>query len=505
MINILKNPKGSRLAFHALLVFLSFAFVPSKTQAGEGITFHKNIASIIWNNCSNCHRPGQAGPFSLLDYNDVRKRARQIKEVVIDGYMPPWHAKSEHLSYKDARKLGARDKKLLLDWIEQGLEEGNVSDAPERPKFPNGWLAGEPDMVVSMPEVYEVYADGPDIYRNFVFPLSNKETLWLKAIEIRPTARPVVHHVLYFVDSSGKARERDARDAKPGFSGMGFTSRLKPVGGWAVGGTAKMLPDGMAFEVPPNSDIVLQTHFHPSGKPEKEATSLGLYLSEKPATRPFTGIQLPPKFGALAGIDIPAGESHYSVKDSFEIPVDVEAFGISAHAHYLGKQMEMKAITPNGSEIELVRIDDWDFNWQEGYVFSKPVKLQAGTRIEAEVVWDNSEQNLFNPNSPPKRVKWGPFSYDEMGSVTLRVSPLKNGEFEEIKTALKDHQTFSFLSSMLARGSSSRRARSSFFMKQIMRFDENQNGAFDGDEIPKVKKAIKSFGLKFGDRLNNSF
>lgn len=468
-------------------------------------TFHKDVASIIWNNCSNCHRPGQAGPFSLLNYEDVRKRARQIKEVVTDGYMPPWHVESKHVSFKGDRKLGAKEKKILIDWIDQGLNEGEIADAPERPIFADGWLAGTPDLVVSMPEAYEVYADGPDIYRNFVLQLNNKETIWLKAIEIRPSARSVVHHVLYFVDSSGRSRELDAKDRKPGFRGMGFTNRLKPVGGWAVGGTAKMLPKGMAFEIPPNSDIVLQTHFHPSGKKEKEATSLGLYLSEEPATRPFAGIQLPPKFGALAGVNIPAGDAHYSVKDSFDIPVDVEAFGVSAHAHYLGKQMHMKAIAPDGAELELMRIDNWDFNWQEGYLFSKPIHLKAGTRIEAEVVWDNSEENLFNPNSPPKRVRWGPFSYDEMGSITLRVSPNKNDDFEKIQSALRDHQTFSFLSNMLARNSKKDNSRSGFFVKQILRFDENKNGKFDGDEIPKVKDAIKNFGLKFGERINNSF
>lgn len=487
------------------MMSLICGIVVEPAESAEKIEFHRDVAGIIWNNCTNCHRPGQAGPFSLISYNDVKKRSRQIKEVVEDGYMPPWHAESAHIQYKDDRRLSASEKKTLLSWIDNGLEEGDAGKAPAMPEFNDDWMAGTPDMVVTMPEPYEVYAEGRDIYRNFVFPLNNKETLWVKAIEIRPSARSVVHHALYFADTTGSGRERDARDPEPGFRGMGFTNRLQPLGGWAVGGSAKPLPEGMAFKIPPNSDIVIQTHFHPSGKVEKEATSLGLYLTDEPAKRRFTGIQLPPRFGILAGIDIAPGNPNYVVKDSFVIPAEVEAFGIGAHAHYIGKKMMMTATRPDGEVIELMRIDDWDFNWQESYLFEKPIILPAGTRVDSLVSWDNSAENPSNPSNPPKRVRWGPYSYDEMGSVTLRVSPVKEEDFSKIKKELSVHQTFAIAESILARsaGSDSKRKKS-FFELQVVRFDRNKNGKFDKDEIPDVKETIRKYDLNFGERINDS-
>lgn len=486
----------------SLLLSLLALLVP---EVSRGQKFYPDIAPIIWENCSNCHRTGQAGPFPLLEYEDVRKRGRQIADVISDGYMPPWHATSNDLQFKDDRRLDPETKDLLTRWIEADMPMGDPSSAPEKPVFNDDWYGGQPDLVVSMPEPYEVYAEGRDIYRNFVLPLNNTETLYLKAIEIRPSSRPVVHHVLYFLDTSGAARSRDAKDPLPGFQGMGFTSGLTGIGGWAVGGTPVPLPEGMAFVLPPGSDIVLQTHFHPTGKIENEATTLGLYLSKESPTREFSGIQLPPRFGALAGVDIPPGEKDYRVYDSFEIPVNLEAFGISAHAHYLGKALWMKAIKPDGSELELLRIDDWDFNWQEGYTFREPIVLPAGTRVDAMVSWDNSADNPANPHNPPQRVRWGPFSYDEMGSVTLRVSPIDNEDISLLRERLSEHQTLAVADTMLK--SSSRRSseRLNFFQKRILQFDRNENGIFDPDEKSELVDTIRKLKLRFGERLNNSF
>lgn len=467
--------------------------------------FHPRVATVIYGKCSQCHRPGQAAPFPLLSYGDVYKRGRQIRDVVESEYMPPWNAASRDLQFHGDRRLSPEEKATLIEWIDAGMPEGDETRAPSPPEFADEWFAGTPDMVVSMPEAFEVYAEGRDIYRNFAMPLNNDRTLYLKAIEIRPSSRAVVHHVLYFVDATGASIAKDREDPLPGFDGMGFTSRLRGIGGWAVGGVPVPLPDGMAHELPPNSTIVLQTHFHPTGKVERESTTLGLYLSQDPPTRDFTGIQLPPRFGALAGVDIPAGEADYTVHDSFTLPCAIEAFGVSAHAHYLGKVLRMDAELPDGRSIELLRIDEWDFNWQEGYLFAEPLQLPAGTRISAMVSWDNSAANPANPHNPPRRVRWGPYSYDEMGSLTLRVSPIDGKEISTLRAALADHQTYAVATQILKRASTRDSDRLNFFQKRILQFDVNGNGLFDPDEKDELMSAIRRMNLRLGERLNNSF
>ena len=235
------------------------------------------------------------------------------------------------------------------------MPEGDPSLLPAMPKFVNGWQLGEPDLVVKMTEGYTLYAEGPDIYRNFVVPLNFTEDKWVTAIEFRPGVRSIVHHSLFFYDTTGQAMEQDAADPVPGFRRMRQGGiRNGRLGGWAVGGVPRMLPEGLAYKLPKDADLILSTHFHPSGKEEKETSTIGLYFSDRPPKQGFTAIQLPPAFGALADVDIPAGEKHYSKKDFFVLPVDVKAFGVSAHAHYLGKSMRMSATLPDGNKKQLL-------------------------------------------------------------------------------------------------------------------------------------------------------
>jgi hypothetical protein len=284
----------------------------------------------------------------------------------------------------------------------------------------------------------------------------------VRAIEFRPSARSVVHHSLFFLDTSGAARERDAEDLLPGFPGGMGSGRLAfgarrgrgasispnddPVariagnlGGWALGGRALELPSGLAFFVPKGSDLILSTHFHPSGKVESEKSSVGLYFAAGPPTQAFTTIQLPPIFGVFEGLDIPAVEAHYTIKDSFVLPVDVKAFSVGAHAHYLGKQMRLTATLPDGDVKTLLRIDDWDFSWQERYRFTDFVPLPKGTRLDAELSYDNTSANKRNPSRPPVRVTWGEESNDEMGSISLHVVAASPAELPQLRQAFLAH------------------------------------------------------------------
>jgi hypothetical protein len=211
------------------------------------------------------------------------------------------------------------------------------------------------------------------------------------------------------------------------------------LGGWALGGRALELPDGLAFPVPKGSDLILSTHFHPSGKVQMEKSTVGLYFASGPPTQAFTTIQLPPLFSVFEGIDIPAGQERYTVQDSFVIPIDVKAFSVGAHAHYLGKEMKLTATLPDGAVKTLLWIKDWDFSWQERYRFKDFVTLPTGTRLDAMVSYDNSAANKRNPSRPPVRVTWGEESNDEMGSIGLQVIAANRGELPQLQRAFNAH------------------------------------------------------------------
>jgi mono/diheme cytochrome c family protein len=431
---------------------------PYVPKAPGALTFSKDIAPIIFNNCASCHRPGAVAPFSLLSYQDVKKRAKQIAYITEKRIMPPWKADQGDYEFKDEQRLTGEQIRLIKQWVEEGAPEGDPKDAPTPPASNNGWRLGKPDLIVKMSEAYTVPADGPDIYRNFALPLDLAEDKWVKAIEFRPGARSVVHHSLFFYDATGGAREQDEEDPLPGYSGgMGGFARgsfnfgnlrrvagnqsapIGSLGGWAVGAQARLLPDGLAWHLPKSADLILSTHFHPSGKPEKEISTVGIYFADQSPTKKFTAIQLPPLFGVFKGIDIPAGAKDYTIEDSFTLPVDVKAFGVSAHAHYLGKQMKLTARLPGGQARMLLWISDWDFAWQGQYQFKEFVSLPKGARLDVKITYDNSADNPRNPASPPKRVHWGEGSNDEMGSMSLTVVAANEAEMPQLQQAYRQH------------------------------------------------------------------
>jgi hypothetical protein len=231
-----------------------------------------------------------------------------------------------------------------------------------------------------------------------------------------------------------------------GVLGGGQPAPIGSLGGWAVGAQARILPEGLAWYLPKNADLILSTHFHPSGKPEKEVSTVGIYFADKAPTKKFTGIQLPPLFGVFKGLDIPAGAKEYTIEDSFTLPVDVKAFGVGAHAHYLAKQMRLTARLPGGRTRTLLWISDWDFAWQDQYQFKEFVSLPKGTRLEVKITYDNSADNPRNPASPPKRVSWGEGSNDEMGSMSLLVVAANEAEMPELQQAYRQHLRSAFMS-----------------------------------------------------------
>ncbi len=421
--------------------------------------FVEDIAPIVYANCTVCHRPQQAAPFPLISYEDVRKHGSTIADVVTRRYMPPWHASRADgfPEFRDERRLTDKQIGTITAWVDAGMPSGDLRKTPRPPVFVSGWTLGVPDMVLTFPRPIPVPEDGPDQYRNVVVPVDLPDDRWLTAIDYEPSARSVVHHALFFTGpATTTVGENDAipglgasllrsagRAMRPGGGGAGRGGAADQpwggIGGWVPGVTPRFFPDGIAQPFPRHSNIVLQLHLHPTGKAEVEDGKLALYFAKQPPAKSLTGIQVPPLFGYGVGIDIPAGDSHYVLHDSFELPVAVEAYGARGHAHYLAREMKMIATLPDGSTRGLLWIKQWDFSWQDSYYFKTPFRLPKGTKIETTIVYDNSDGNARNPNSPPKRVTWGRESFDEMGSMTLLVTAPTGADGEALRAALAQH------------------------------------------------------------------
>lgn len=399
----------SQVSFERVLALVLVA-VASPLMAAP-VTFNKDIAPLMFKNCSECHRPGEVAPFSLLNFDDARKKAKTIAHATETRLMPPWKAEIGFAKFEDERHLTPEQVALFKRWVDDGLIEGDAKDLPPAPKFTSGWHLGEPDAVFQPPEPYHLSAEGRDVYQCFVIPANTTEDRYVSAVEIRPGNRKIVHHVIVFLDNSGAARAKDAATAEPGFVSFGGPGFLPTgsLGGWTPGNESRHLPPGVAMLLPKGADIVLQVHYHKSGKPETDQTKLGIYFSKTPVEkrlRTFPVVQ--------RQINIPPGDSNYVLRASLLIPFDVTLQQILPHMHLVGREMTVTATLPDGSVKNLVRIPDWDFNWQNTYRFADPVKLPRGTRVNLVARYDNSENNLNNPSHPPKPVRRGEQTTDEM-------------------------------------------------------------------------------------------
>ena len=395
----------------------------------EPLTFSTHVAPIIFENCSYCHRPDAAGPFDLLCFDDVRKRKNQIVAVTGDRFMPPWIPVPGYGPLAGERRLTDQQIALLAAWVDQGAVEGDPADLPTLPEWPKGWQLGEPDLVVRMPEPYLLAPAGEDVFRNFVISIPVTERKYVRGIEFRPDNPRIIHHADIRIDRTRGSRELDERDPGPGFDGMdAATSAEFPDGtllGWTPGKVASLGPEDLAWRLEWGSDLVLGLHLLPSGKPEAIQASIGLYFSDRPPKRyPF-----PIRLGSMS-MDIPAGAADYAIEDRYVLPVDVDLVSVFPHAHYLGHTMHGKARLPDGTTRWLIRIDDWDFNWQDQYTYTEPIFLPKGTEMWMRYTYDNSAANVQNPNHPPQRVVYGGKSSDEMGDLWFQVVPRTAGDHE---------------------------------------------------------------------------
>ncbi len=391
----------------------------------EGPTFNRDIAPIVYAHCAACHHPGGAGPFSLLTHEDARKHARQMAAVTAARYMPPWPPERGKGEFVGERRITDAQIALIRRWVEAGAPEGRRADLPPPPLFPEGWPLGEPDLVLNLPEPWTLPAGGTDAFRNFVLPVPVTRTRYVRALEIRLENRKIAHHANVLVDRTRSARRRDAQDGEPGFAGMELAMESEGFDPdshflfWKPGSAPFEEPPDMEWRLDPGTDLVLNLHLKPSGKPERVQPKVGLYLTDQAPTRVPMLLQLEHD-GAL---DIPPGATDFVVTDEVELPVAVDVLGIYPHAHYVGKDVEGVAILPGGRRQWLIHIKNWDLNWQAVYRYLEPIALPKGTRLRMQWSYDNSAANPRNPNAPPARVVAGNRAQDEMGHLWLQVLP----------------------------------------------------------------------------------
>jgi Tfp pilus assembly protein PilF/mono/diheme cytochrome c family protein len=389
------------------------------------ITFNRDIARIIFTSCSTCHRPGEAAPFSLLNYNDVKKHAHQIAEVTRTRNMPPWLPEPQQVKFADEMRLSESQIDLIQKWVNQGATEGNPADLPPPPKFTEGWRLGTPDLILNAEKPLVLPPEGADTYWNFIFRVPINETRWVKAVEIRPGDKRYVHHANILVDREGTSRSREARPGA-GFGGMEIRIESQVFDPdshllfWKPGTVPYIEPEGMELRLDKGADLILNTHLQPSGKPEIIQPSVGLYFASHPATRQPMLLQLEND----SKLDIPAGKKNFVVTDDFTLPVDVDLLAIYPHAHYLGKDLQAFATLPGGKKKTLIHIPRWNLNWQAVYRYADPVMLPKGATVSLRYVYDNSDENPLNPNHPPARVRAGNRSSDEMCHLWLQVLPV---------------------------------------------------------------------------------
>lgn len=447
------------------------------TARGGSPTYHKDVAPILQNHCQDCHRPGQVAPFALLTYEQARKRGTDLAHVTGDKTMPPWRAAIDFGGpFRDQRILPEADVATLKSWVEAGCPEGDPNDAPKPREFSSDWPLGQPDLVLTMPEPYELGASGEDEFRVFVLRTSFPQDRWIRAVDFKPGNRKIVHHVIAGIDPSGTARKLDAKTPEPGYSALGGFGPGVPLRGflpiWTPGSRPRYAPEGAGYLLPAGADVLIQMHYHRSGKAETDATSVGLYLSDEPLKKQVrTGFVFPnvppekliplmakaraaqaegrrPDLNEMMRevLTIPAGDASYEVRaDTKTGPMgrplsrDILLTSVMPHMHWLGRDFTFAAVLPDEkhTRVPLIKIDRWNFNWQGTYALVEPIRLPKGTYFEMVAHFDNSDKNPANPNRPAKLVSWGDQTNDEMCIGIYEFVPVDDAPAAKPKEAVE--------------------------------------------------------------------
>jgi tetratricopeptide (TPR) repeat protein len=404
--------------------------------ASPAPTFNHDVGPVLFAQCQPCHRPGQPVPFTLMTYADAKRRAGAIAEAVEARHMPPWLPERGGPAFAGERGLRDAEISIIRRWAAAGAPEGDPSERPQPRSWPAGWELGEPDLVVTMPRAYSLGPGPRDVYRNVILPLKLTAMTFVRAVEFRAEGAPV-HHAVIRVDRGRASATRDGLDGQPGFEGMQAADVEDPDGhfiGWAPGRGPIIAPDGLPWRLDPSTDLVVELHLLPGKTPVAVRPQVGLYFTDTPPTGTPVLIVMGNK-----AIDIPAGARDYAIEDSYELPVDARILSVYPHAHYLGKEMTVRAVLPDGGTKTLIHIPRWSFHWQQDYRYVAPISLPRGTRITMRYTYDNSDANHDNPSHPPRRVRAGPQSSDEMGNLGIQLLPRTAADAATLATSFEAH------------------------------------------------------------------
>ena len=410
-----------------LLIAAASCIVPAFAQP----TYSREVSRIMQAKCQRCHRPNDIAPFALMNYDDASTWAEDIQRVITDKIMPPWKPVPGHGEFKDSYGLSGDERQTILDWIAAGAPQGDPADLPGDLPATGEWQLGDPDLIVQMPQSYDVPRKKDD-YRCFVLPTGLDADKWVGAVQVLPGNKQIVHHVLLFIDTEGVADKLDGQDGKPGYTcygGPGFDIQTPNsvaaaldltggLGGWVPGTRVQPLPDGVGLLLPKKGKIVMQVHYFPNGHPGPDQTRVGIYYSKTAVARRMRYLPI-----VNTTFKIQPGESNKEVTAKFQIPFffDAHAIQIAPHMHLLGRKIKVELSSANDTK-DLIQIDDWDFNWQGFYTFTEPFALPSSSTIKLTCNFDNTAGNPKNPSDPLKVVGWGEGTEDEMCLAFLGVT-----------------------------------------------------------------------------------
>ena len=390
----------------------------------SALSFNNQVSRIMQRKCSFCHHTGGIGPFPTTAYSDVFLMRNFIYRNVDSNEMPPWRASANCAPLMDSQALDPAERTMLLNWILEGAEEGPAERAPEIPAFENNeWKLGAPDQVLQYDEPF-YFNPGPDVYRCYPMAVNNPVPVQLSAVEILPDNLEIVHHVLVFADTGPNGFTLDSMDDGPGYSCFGGTGTgaFRLIGGWAPGMEPNVMPEDVGMTLAPYTNLIVQIHYHFSSSPGPDHSKIGLFFSQTPREKELLLLPL-----VNQNFVIPAGAKQFPVTQAFHLPafIDVDLYLVAPHMHLLGQTISAQATFPDGSEMCLIDVPSWDFDWQRFYQYPNPIHIPGGSTISMLCTYDNSTENIYNPNSPPKDVGWGEATTDEMALVFFGVvSPL---------------------------------------------------------------------------------
>ncbi len=392
------------------------------TAQARTVTFHADVVPVLQKHCQVCHRPGEAAPFSMLTYKDVRPWAAAMKRKVVSGQMPPWFAELGIGRFENDRRLTPEEINTIARWADNGAPEGDPNTAPPPLAFLEGWNIGQPDKVFEMPTPFQVPPTGAVEYQWIVLPTGLDKDTWIEGVEVRPGNRSVVHHVIAFYRKPGSNWLADAKPGVPtpkasGDSEAGMSDGA--IGGYVPGLPAQRLRPGRAVLLPAGADIVLQLHYTATGQPAQDRTKVGIVFARSDVRE--RSFQL--GVGSFSFV-IPPGEPNYRVDADMTVDTDVRVVGFTPHMHLRGRAFEYRAVFPDGRREVLLRVPKYDFNWQLTYDLAEERVFPKGTRFEASAWFDNSPNNRFNPD-PTAAVRFGDQTWDEMmvGFLDIAIKP----------------------------------------------------------------------------------